>query len=243
MVPQHAHAHARPHSRAHAHAAPSVRGAPPHPDPVRIAGISGTLLLNIVALALLLVPMANPGLIAPPEAGQLEMRWIEPRPLPPDPPPPQVEVMPQQPVPPQIRTHSPPRVEAPAIAPVVVDTGPLAATPIVEPLPAGPQAPAFDDPATPAQGMRLEYASAPAPRYPNEALAKGLQGTVLLEVLVDVDGTPIEVRIHQSSGHRVLDASARRHVLRNWRFRPAVRDGQPVQAIGLVPIDFSLERG
>ena len=65
---------------------------------------------------------------------------------------------------------------------------------------------------------------------------------MLLEVLVGEDGRPIDVRIHGSSGHRMLDAAARRHVLREWSFRPAVRDGRPVQAIGIVPIDFHLDR-
>src|SRR5690606_15687155 len=127
---------------------------------------------------------------------------------------------------------------APTPAPVIVEAGLLPAPPMVEPPASGPATPAMEAPPGPATGMRLEYASAPAPRYPRDAIIDGLQGTVLLEVLVDVDGSPLEVRIHRSSGHRVLDASARRHVLRHWRFRPAVRDGRPVQAIGLVPIDF-----
>ncbi len=44
-------------------------------------------------------------------------------------------------------------------------------------------------------------------------------------------------------GYRELDEAARRHVLRRWRFQPAMRDGRAVQAIGLVPIEFSLDRG
>ncbi|WP_407351945.1 energy transducer TonB [Luteimonas sp. R10] len=226
MVPQHAHAHARP-SR-------------PHPDPVRIAGISGTLLLNVVALCLLLVPVSQPQLLAPPETRNMEFRWIEAPELPPDPPP-IVETVPEQTPPPQSRALAPPEIAAPAIQPVVVDQGLLPAEPVTAP--AAAETATIEPASGPVSGMRLAYASAPAPRYPREAIIGGLQGTVLLEVLVDVDGSPLEVRIHRSSGHRVLDDSARRHVLRNWRFQPATRDGQPVQAIGLVPIDFNLDRG
>jgi protein TonB len=29
--------------------------------------------------------------------------------------------------------------------------------------------------------------------------------------------------------------------LKTWVFKPAMRDGQPVQAYGLVPIDFTMQ--
>jgi protein TonB len=63
---------------------------------------------------------------------------------------------------------------------------------------------------------------------------------VLLEVLVDVDGSPLKVTIHRSSGNRELDRAAQQQVQKHWRFRPASRNGAAVQAIGLVPIDFKL---
>lgn len=91
-------------------------------------------------------------------------------------------------------------------------------------------------------GATLRYAIAPPPPYPRDAMRDGASGTVLLEVLVDVDGRPLEVKIAHSSGHRGLDNAARRHVLAKWRFEPAVRDGRAVQAIGMVPVDFVLER-
>jgi protein TonB len=92
----------------------------------------------------------------------------------------------------------------------------------------------------PVTGMSLEYASAPAPSYPRDALRAGITGTVLLEVLVDVDGSPLKVTIHRSSGNRELDRAAQQQVQRHWRFRPASRNGTAVQAIGIVPIDFKL---
>jgi protein TonB len=88
--------------------------------------------------------------------------------------------------------------------------------------------------------VRLEYAKAPPPPYPRDALIGGLQGTVLLQILVDVDGRPLQVDVHRSSGHRRLDDAARKFVLKHWTFRPAMRNGRPVQAVGLVPIAFDL---
>ena len=73
-----------------------------------------------------------------------------------------------------------------------------------------------------------------------EALRAGLEGSVLLQVTVDAEGAPIHVAIARSSGHHELDIAARRQVQSRWRFKPALQDGHPVQAIGLVPIDFRL---
>src|SRR3546814_5623365 len=117
---------------------------------------------------------------------------------------------------------------------VVVDQGTLQAEETVVPATdagTGDIAP----PAGPVAGVRLQYADAPSPPYPRAALRAGLQGTVMLQVLVDVDGRPLQVDVEHSSGHRVLDNAARRYVLQNWTFRPAMRGGRPVQAVGLVP--------
>lgn len=205
----------------------------------RILGVSGTLLLNVLLLMLLLVPMRMPAPL-PLEDKAPDLRWIDPTPATP-PPPPVVQIVPPraQPTPqPRIATPQPAVVDVP----VVSDVG----TPFVEQ--ASVEGPVIDTaptiaPPGPVTGMSLEYVHASSPRYPRDAIRGGLEGTVMLQVLVGVDGKPIEVALHRSSGHRVLDQEAVRHVLRQWTFRPAMRDGVPVQAIGIVPIDFRLDRG
>ncbi len=92
----------------------------------------------------------------------------------------------------------------------------------------------------PLPGVRLEYLQAPPPEYPRASARARSEGTVLLRVLVDVDGRPLQVEVHESSGDRRLDAAARDQVLQRWRFRPAMQDGRAMQAIGLVPIQFKL---
>lgn len=210
-------------------------------QPARVLGIAGAITLNAAALMLLLVPVSAPMLaevIEPPPT----LIYIEPaKPKPPLPDPVPVEpakprpTQTSQPVRMQPQTQTIAQTEAP-----VVDGG-TEYVPPADPLPdIGPVGP--PDPG-PQPSTRLEYASAPAPSYPPEALARGLEGTVMLRVLVDVDGSPLSVEIERSSGHRKLDDAARRQVLRKWTFRPAIRDGQAIQVYGIVPVSFTLTRG
>lgn len=57
-------------------------------------------------------------------------------------------------------------------------------------------------------------------------------------VEVNPDGRVADVRVHQSSGYRVLDDAALRAV-RRWRFAAAQRGGVPVAAEVLAPVRFS----
>jgi protein TonB len=81
----------------------------------------------------------------------------------------------------------------------------------------------------------------PAPSYPPEAFRNGESGTVLLRVHVDPQGSPYAVDLVQSSRSRALDRAASQAV-RRWRFRPAMRGGQPVAGEVQVPITFSADR-
>lgn len=69
-----------------------------------------------------------------------------------------------------------------------------------------------------------------------------MQGTVLLRVLVDENGKPLQVEVENSSGYALLDHSAREQVLASWRFRPARVDGRAVRAWARVPVSFALQR-
>ena len=211
-------------------------------DVNRILGISSTLALNVLALAMLLAPMTLPAPVPRPGPAAANPQIVPIVPLERTLPPP---------LPPQVVPVTPPRVQprtvprdmpvAPPTAdvPMLVEQGEfIEAAPEVAPPVAGP---ASIDPG-PAAGMQLQYAHAPSPAYPPRAVQQGLQGEVLLRVLVDADGRPLEVAIERSSGHAILDREALRHVRSHWRFMPALRDGQPVQAVGLVPVEFRLDR-
>lgn len=94
----------------------------------------------------------------------------------------------------------------------------------------------------PGDGGAAPRAGNPSPRYPNEARRRGWEGRVLLEVAVGPDGRVREVRELDSSGHDVLDRAAVEAV-RQWRFTPATRFGQPVADTVKVPVRFALRNG
>ncbi|MFT3898322.1 MAG: TonB family protein [Thermomonas sp.] len=204
-----------------------------HPDIRRIAAYAGAIALNLTLLMLVSLPMQEgPPLapVRPPEVITQVVDIIKPKPE-------VVPIVPRVPVHPDTITV-PVRTQLqtpPADVPVLVDNGSEAYVP-----PADPPIDTTPVGTGPVTGMSLEYASAPAPSYPRDALRNGVTGTVLLEVLVDVDGSPLKVTIHRSSGNRELDRAAQQQVQKHWRFRPASRNGAAVQAIGIVPIDFKL---
>jgi TonB family protein len=78
------------------------------------------------------------------------------------------------------------------------------------------------------------------PQYTPEAMRSKVQGSVLLECVVETDGTIGEVRIIRSvdrdSG---LDEAAVR-AAKQWRFAPGTRDGQPVPVIITIQMAFTL---
>jgi protein TonB len=78
------------------------------------------------------------------------------------------------------------------------------------------------------------------PAYPRQAIARGIEGTVLLRVLIGPDGETIEIRIHRSSGAVLLDQAAVEAV-RRWAFRPALVGGRAVPAWVEVPVRFRLD--
>jgi protein TonB len=77
------------------------------------------------------------------------------------------------------------------------------------------------------------------PKYPIESLRKKEQGTVTLRLTIGANGYVSDISVSRSSGFDRLDAAALRAV-RGWRWRPMIRNGQPVEVSGYMPIPFML---
>jgi TonB family protein len=69
--------------------------------------------------------------------------------------------------------------------------------------------------------------SRPAPNYPNETLSLGREGWVALSYVVLPDGAVAAPMIEDSSGLQGMEQAALKAV-RDWRYRPATRNGAPV---------------
>jgi TonB family protein len=78
----------------------------------------------------------------------------------------------------------------------------------------------------------------PDPEYSEEARKAKWQGTVVLWVIVGPDGKPRDIRIQRSLGMG-LDEKAIEAV-RQWKFDPAKKDGQPVAVQINVEVNFRL---
>lgn len=77
------------------------------------------------------------------------------------------------------------------------------------------------------------------PKYPEQAVRSGLQGSVVLEALIGKDGRIQKLKLLQ--GSFLLGESAFEAV-KQWRYRPYSLNGRTVQAQTLVTVDFSLPR-
>lgn len=122
-------------------------------------------------------------------------------------------------------------------------TAPPAFTvPVEPPRPAvetGP-APVVRVEAVTSPALNAAYLRNPPPRYPQAARRNGDEGTVLLRVLVNPEGAPVQVELDRSSGSSPLDSAAV-DAVRHWRFVPARRGTQNVEGWVRVPIVFRLE--
>ncbi len=76
------------------------------------------------------------------------------------------------------------------------------------------------------------------PEFSEQARREKVQGTVMLTLVVSADGVPTAIKVTRPLG-KGLDEKAIEAV-RQWRFKPALKDGNPVAARIAVEISFNL---
>jgi protein TonB len=85
---------------------------------------------------------------------------------------------------------------------------------------------------------RPELMSSVAPVYPADMRKAKVEGTVTLIFILDEEGRPEEARVERSSRPEfekpALDA------VRKWRFKPGMKDGQPVRTYMKLPLRFRI---
>jgi periplasmic protein TonB len=206
------------------------------PQPIRITGLSVAILVNLLLVLLLSLPRDTVFELAAPAASDSPPIFAQiirdrAQPLPEVPP---------LPTPPERVVHS--RIDPPLLptpAPVVEHAA--FAMPAPDPV-AGFEPFAGDGPGVAVASMpaQVAYRYAPPPPYPGPALRAGIEGTVVLRVLIGVNGRAQRVEIEEASGHRQLDRAAQEQVQQRWRFEPAMRNGRAVETWVLIPVDFRM---
>lgn len=167
------------------------------------------LLALIASLLLHLLPLLN--------------AWLQQQPAPPPPPAPPLSARlapPPMPEQPQLTLPEQPRPKA---------TPPSTAKP-EQGLKSPGKTPAWQDEIR----RQLRKQQAQGLFYPPEAIAQGLEGEVLVLMIIGENGQVAATRIEQGSGHRLLDDAALRAV-RSLRSLPADAPRET-----LLPVRFSL---
>lgn len=94
-----------------------------------------------------------------------------------------------------------------------------------------------DDAPAPIAFTQVVAVDTPPPAYPRDLACDQVGGKVELTLTVGTDGRPARIQTRQGSGFPALDAAAQ-DAARSWRFRPATRNGQPIESTIQVPMTF-----
>ena len=77
------------------------------------------------------------------------------------------------------------------------------------------------------------------PAYPEACRKAGVEGKVMVTVVVGEKGDVMSAQVSEGSGNAELDSAALAAV-RQWKFEPGTREGKPVEAKVNVPVQFRL---
>ena len=78
------------------------------------------------------------------------------------------------------------------------------------------------------------------PQWPREALVEGIEGYVIVEVIIAADGSVASAVVVESVPRRLFDRNVIRAVLK-WKFKPRIINGVAVERRAIQRLDFSLD--
>lgn len=179
---------------------------------------------------------------------QLKLISIVADPLPPPPPPPPPKPQPRPKIEPVLRQPLDTsksvivtRIADPTPLPLPTFTpGPIEGTGTVGTATAVPLKPS--PPVLTIPTIDPRYASLFQPIFPPDEQRAGHDGRVVVRVLVGVDGRVKDVARVSATSTSFYDVT-RKRALDRWRFKPATRDGIPVEAWREVAVSFVLAEG
>lgn len=125
------------------------------------------------------------------------------------------------------------RDDTPAAKPEAVKVAKNDVKPAPEPVKTtapAPKAPVLTD---------VEPTYSPQPSIPDDLRTDALDKTFVAEFVVSASGTPSDVKVAQSTGNDELDRLAL-DTAKKWKFKPATRDGQPIESRIRLHIEFQV---
>ena len=78
------------------------------------------------------------------------------------------------------------------------------------------------------------------PQWPREALVEGIEGYVIVEVIIAADGSVASAVVVESVPRRLFDRNVIRAVLK-WKYKPRIINGVAVERRAIQRLDFSLD--
>jgi len=79
----------------------------------------------------------------------------------------------------------------------------------------------------------------PDPVYPAALQAAGIEGTVLIEAVISKDGLPLTLKVRNTSDPAFVSAAM--DSARQYRWSPTTLNGEPIEALATMQIDFKLQ--
>jgi len=77
------------------------------------------------------------------------------------------------------------------------------------------------------------------PVYPERAQAQGVQGIVLLEAVISKEGSIRAMRVvNKLADPELVDAAV--EAVKNWRYEPTLLNGQPIEVVTTITVNFRL---
>ena len=77
------------------------------------------------------------------------------------------------------------------------------------------------------------------PVYPPDAAREGVEGTVLLEAVIDKEGKPTGLKaVNSMIDPRLIDAAM--EAVKQWRYKPVLLNGRPIEIVTTVSVAFQL---
>ena len=80
-----------------------------------------------------------------------------------------------------------------------------------------------------------------APTYPVPMKAQGLEAVVLLNVVISGEGVPTSISVQDTTVPREFTDAAIEAV-KQWQYKPTLLNGEPVEVVTTIQINFSLAK-